>query len=190
MCLITSGRNIPSCKDTVGGIKRVYLANFVSYYRHEFGFDGNVLTSRPTTFVYAFDLIGNNNSFNERFDGEKYEQTLTMEFQKQDSMTSKQMEAINYIEAFALIEDRNGNYFLYGLDNGLSGSSLEIVSGGQQSEFTGYKLRLTGTEKYSAPYVLDPFDNGFIIDDGENDYYQFQNLETFHFQDGTIYEFN
>jgi hypothetical protein len=187
--LLNSGWKVP-CKDTLGGMRKVYLAAYAYYPRSEFGFNGSVLTSIPTTFVHEFELDGSNNSFNDRFDGESYIQSLNIQFKKKDLATTIQMEKLNYLELRALVLDRNGNYLVLGLENGLSCDSLDIETGGSKSDFNGYKLSLSGKEQYSAPIVLDPFDNGFIVDEGETDFYQFQNLEAFHFQDGTIYEFN
>lgn len=187
--LLTSGWKVP-CKDTLGGMRKVYLAAYTFYTRGEFGFDGSVLTSIPTTFVHEFELNGSNNSFSDRYDGESYSQSLTLEFKKKDVETSFEMERLNYLELRALVQDRNGNYLVLGLENGLTCDSLDIITGGSKSDFNGYRLSLSGKEQLAAPIVLDPFDNGFIIDEGETDYYQFQNLEAFHFQDGTIYEFN
>jgi hypothetical protein len=174
----------------MGGIRKVYLAAYTYYPRGMFGFDGSVLTSIPATFVHEFELNGSNNSFNDNYDGESYSQSLTLEFKKKDAETSFEMERLNYLELRALVLDRNGNYVVLGLDNGLSCDSLDIDSGGSKSDFNGYKLSFSGKEQHPAPLVRDPFENGFIIEDGITEYYQFQNLVAFHFQDGTIYEFN
>ncbi|QLG46059.1 hypothetical protein [Costertonia aggregata] len=189
MALLTSGKRY-GCKDSNGGIKKIYLAAFVPYSRNLFGFDGVLLTSIPTTFVYAFEMIGDNNSFQQSYDGIGYSQTLNVEFKRQDVDTAIQMQSLNYIELRALILDKNDNYLVFGLDNGLTSDSLEILTGNSRSEFNGYRMIFTGKEKHTSPFVLDPFNNGFIEVDEEDDFYQFQNLEAFMFQNGEQYYFN
>lgn len=188
MALLNKGKKY-GCKTTIGGIKKVYLATFVHYSRNEFSFDGLVLTSIPTTFIYDFELDGDGNTFNQTTDGQSYDQNLNLEFKKQDLTTTKLMESLNYLDYRALVEDRNGNYFLFGLDNGLTSEGLEITTGGNVNDFNGYRIRFKGREKHPVPFVLDPFDNGFIVVEGQ-DYYQFQDLEAFLFQDGGEYQFN
>ncbi|MFS4469108.1 hypothetical protein [Maribacter sp. 2210JD10-5] len=188
MALITSGKRA-GCKTTIGGIKLVYLATFVPYQRNEFGLDGTVLTSIPETFIYRFELDGDKNSFSQSYDGKSYSQSLSLEFKKQDVTTSKLSESLNYLDYRALILDRNGDYYLLGLENGLTSTGIQITSGGSTSDFNGYSISFNGKERLQALHVIDPFNNGFIEVDGE-DFYQFQNLETFCFQDGELYQFN
>tara|TARA_R110002051_G_scaffold324800_2_gene423820 strand:+ start:325 stop:897 length:573 start_codon:yes stop_codon:yes gene_type:complete len=187
--LINSGRK-NFCKSSQGGIKKVYLAGFVPYTRNEFGFDNLVLAYIPTTYVYEFELIGNNNTFSNSYNGESYTQSLNVEFRKQGLQTTKQMESLNYMELRALILDNNGNYLVFGLDNGITSSSLEIVTGGSKGEFNGYRLQFSGMEKHTSPLVLNPFEIGFVLAEENADFYQFQDLSTFLFQDGAPYYFN
>ena len=187
--LINSGRKT-FCKSSQGGIRKVYLAGFVPYQRNRFEFDGTVLTSIPTTYVYEFELIGSGNRFSSSFQGDSYNQSLNLEFKKQDLETTIQMESLNYMELRALVLDNNGNYFIFGLDNGLTSNSLNIVSGGAKTDFNGYRMTLEGKEKHSTPFVLNPFEIGFVLADENQDFYQFQDLSTFLFQDGTPYYFN
>lgn len=187
--LINSGRR-NHCKNSLGGIRKVYLAAFVPYHRNEFEFDGLVLQSMPVTYVYAFELVGSNNTFSNSYNGERYSQTLSLEFKKQDFQTTVQMASLNYLELRALILDNNGNYLVFGLDNGLTSNSLEILTGGSRGEFNGYRIQFSGSEKHTAPIVLDPFNIGFIEVGDQTDFYQFQDLSAFLFQDGTPYYFN
>lgn len=189
MSLINSGRKT-FFKSSQGGIRKVYLSGFVPYQRNQFSFNGNVLTSIPTTFVYEFELNGSGNRFTSSFQSDSYNQTLNLEFKKQDLETTIQMEALNYMELRALILDNNGNYLLFGLDNGLTSDGLNIVSGGARADFNGYRLTLQGKEKHQTPFVLNPFEIGFILAEENEDFYQFQDLEAFLFQDGTPYYFN
>lgn len=187
--LLSSGRKT-FCKSSQGGIRKVYLAGFVPYQRNGFSFSGTVLTNIPTTYVYEFELNGSGNRFSSRFQGDSYNQTLNLEFKKQDLQTTIQMQSLNYMELRALILDNNGNYLVFGLDNGLTSDGLNIVSGGAKGDFSGYRLTLNGQEKHIAPFVLNPFEIGFVLADDNQDFYQFQDLTAFLFQDGTPYYFN
>ena len=186
---ISRGR-YDNCKNTIGGLSKLYLAQFTPYRRNAFGFNGNVLTSIPTTFVHLFELTGNN-TFSQSKNGDGYDQTLSVEFRKIDVQTTLQMMTLNYIELRALVEDRNGNWFILGLENGLESEGLTIDTGDSKSAFNGYRMTLKGKEVLSVPYVLDPFTNGFIdVTDPTNEYYQFMDFQAFQFQDGEVFQFN
>ncbi|KKN02783.1 hypothetical protein LCGC14_1114210 [marine sediment metagenome] len=144
----------------------------------------------PTTFVHQYEILGAANTFTVNFDGDSYAQSINLEFPKQQVGNTLNFERLSQLEVRILIQDNNGTWTVYGLDNGMNCDGLDIVSGGSKGEFNGYRMRFSGKEKHGTPIVLDPFSNGFIVVDEEEDFYQFQNLEAFMFQDGTLYEFN
>ncbi|WP_136465531.1 hypothetical protein [Flagellimonas onchidii] len=186
---ISRGRK-DGCKDSIGGLQKLYLAQFTPYRRNAFGFNGNVITSIPTTFVHLFELTGNN-TFSQSRNGDGYDQTLTVEFRKLDVQTTLQMMTLNYIELRALVQDRNGNWFILGLENGLESEGLTIETGDSRSSFNGYRMTLKGKETLSVPFVSDPFTNGFIdVSDPTTEYYQFQDYQAVQFQDGEFFLFN
>ena len=184
--LINRNRKVP-CKGTQGGLKRVYITAFEPYSRAQYSVLDGELLNFPQTFVQTFELSGSSNSFSERYDGEKYTQTLTLKFPKSDSESNMQMETLNYMEWRIIVQDRNDNYFILGLDNGLTSDGLSVSSGAAHADFNGYDITFSGLEKHRAPSIQDPFTIGFL-EAGE--IFQFQDLVQFQFQDGEPYQFN
>ena len=55
MVLINSGRS-RICKDSVGGINKIYLFSHINYSRSQIVLNNNVLTSYPATTIYEFEV--------------------------------------------------------------------------------------------------------------------------------------
>ena len=55
MVLINSGRN-RVCKNSVGGINKIYLFSHINYSRSQIVLNNNVLTSYPATTIYEFEV--------------------------------------------------------------------------------------------------------------------------------------
>jgi hypothetical protein len=173
-CDITGGR-LESCKESVGGLRNIYVANFnVDMFDGlEYGSDNEItgLTAAVTTF--KFELRGENNTFEETNENSRdngtsfWTQTGNIVLKVQDAATQKQLKLLSYGRPHIIIEDYNGNYRLAGAQNGVE-VSVSTSTGGAMGDLNGYNITFEGKELGPALFVdstvMDAVD-GFVIDE-------------------------
>lgn len=172
-CTITGGRN-RACKDNISGISMVYLFPFVSYYPYEMDVTRGVeLRQFPETLIFPFKVRGNGNSFNENGTRDSgfstWSQNLNFVVPKQDRDIDLQLEAITNGKHRAIVEYNNGVLRIAGLLNGLD-CRVEITSGGNYAEFSGYRFSLTGMEAYNSEQIPSLDDSGFVVPDQDEEF--------------------
>lgn len=164
---ISRGRTEP-CKVGLGGVKNVYIWNWVEpTYQNVQGVNGVSLISYPDTIVFKFETVSSGNTYSEssiEFKG--YDQTLNVELKKIGSETHEQIESLHNCTLGVIVEDYNGLFRLMGLRNGVEVESVNIDLGSGKSDFNGYKLNLTAKERYKAPLFTDLNTVGFGVDSG------------------------
>lgn len=158
-CSITKGRTEP-CKNTLGGLKAVYLANFDEA-------DGafTVTDSQVTaidaglTTVYKFDLSAEANTFDQAIVGSRENgtrvntQTLTVALKKQDVLTHAEINKLIAGRPVAIVRDNNDNYHVVGITEGMETTGSTIGTGGAKGDFNGYNLTLSAQENEIAPLL-------------------------------------
>jgi len=172
------------CKNTLGGLRAVYLAPYKNVLRSEIAYDGVNLTEFPQTFIYKFDLVSTDvfeQSGTEGDGGKSYDQKITLTFNKLSSFDNLQFQKLLRKDYFIVVEDRMGNFFLMGFKNGLIADSLD--SGTSQQ----YRISFTGNEEDFAPFCETLIGTDLIIIDGYNKV--FQDTYNFVFQDDYNYIF-
>jgi len=159
-CLLTEGRTEP-CKDSVGGLTKVYFADF--------GTLGTVTYANPstsaqiTTFasgtVYQYDLKGTS-SFDQTITSSRdngttfYDQLLNLTFHKLDYETNDQIALLAVARPHCIVEDNNGNLFVAGLEYGMDCNGGTIVTGAAMGDLSGYTLTMQGMEKKPANFTV------------------------------------
>ena len=176
---IVSGYN-RKCKDSVGGVRKVWLCKYVKYSRSQIITSGNILVSFPDTFIYSFHSVeaSNASELMEQNDGGKfYNQSISLSFQGADL---KEIELLQNIDFRILYLDNNGAYKILGLRNGMEAGTIAYETGGAKSSLNGFKINFTGKEKEEAVFVLDLEDVGFIEEGVTPDHFLlFQNGDFF-----------
>jgi len=159
-CLLANGR-AEACKDSVGGLKNIYFANYginlanVTYDNT----DTDLITAvSGITSLYKFELKGTNSIeqtiTSSRENGTTMvEQTLSIQLKKQDVATTKNVKLLAYGRPHVVVEDNNGNYFLAGLERGLDVTTGTISGGTALGDFNGYSLTFVGMEKIPANFL-------------------------------------
>lgn len=165
---ISRGRREP-CKTLLSGVKNVYLWKWVQYSLLEIkGVRGSSLTSYPSTVVYKFETVSDGNIYEESLtDDNAYQQSLSVTLKRVDSETNLQLSNLQNIVLGVVVEDYNGSFRLMGAFNGVSLDELNVTLGGGNSDFNGYKLELSGLERFKAP-LFNNLNVGFIVDSGSN----------------------
>lgn len=162
---IVSGYN-RKCKDSVGGVRKVWLCKYVKYSRSQIITSGNILVSFPDTFIYSFHSVeaSNASELMEQNDGGKfYNQSISLSFQGADP---KEIELLQNIDFRILYLDNNGIYKIFGLRNGMEAGTITYETGGAKSSLNGFKINFTGKEIEESVFVTDLADVGFI-EEGE-----------------------
>lgn len=176
-CDLMLGRKEP-CKDSVGGLKAFYFANFnPSIFEEKVITDGLVtslltidhLTSiTPTTPIslYKYELRSSGHNLEDANEisaenGTVFNtQTITAILKKLDAKTRAELQIASYGRPHVIVEDYNGNFLLVGIENGCDVQVTQVTGSGM-GELSGYNLTITAQEREMAMLV-----DSTIIGDG------------------------
>lgn len=168
-CLIASGRG-HFCQGQVGGIKKIYLANWYDANKItavSVGIDGTPpsatagvvsdITTAGSLDFFEFSLDRQTSSFNQTITtggggAINYEQALDLHMSHDSEESWARMQ--NVVESVfqAIILDNNGVYYLAGVDNGISVNGGTYAHGGDVAftDYVGYVLQMIGSEPFPA----------------------------------------
>jgi len=155
-CLINAGRLV-ECKDAIGGLKRIYLANFIEDYA--FTLDGaaesatqNQVKELPVTVVFEYDLRPDLSGLTVNIGADSatgttsFEQVLAFTLQQVKIKDATQIQAMAQGQLFAFALDNNDNVWACGLRHGMDVTAGVVQTGATRTELTGINLTLTGIE--------------------------------------------
>jgi len=168
-CDITAGRLEP-CKDSVGGLRAVYFANYSEFYQDATFTSEEITALLAAVPTFKYDLKGANSydesNENSRENGTSFwTQTGTVVLKKQDLVTQKEMKLLSAGRPQVIIEDYNGNFRLAGAEHGCE-VSVGTASGAAMGDLNGYNITFTGAEKAPADFIASALmDNvaGFTV---------------------------
>lgn len=147
------------CKNSVGGIKRVFIFSYTRLSRKDYRVLNNNLVTYPSDTIYNFRSL-KNASYSETGNisntGDSFSQTLNINFSKIGELYH--FEKFSKSRLRAIIEDNNGKFWILGLENGLTTSAYTKQTGASKTELNGYNITLSGMERLEAPYFdsLEP----------------------------------
>lgn len=168
-CDITAGR-IEQCKDSVSGLKAIYVINYDKLnsdsvvYNTATGEEDVVDTWTPIDTatamnLYKFELKSTTNSFTTAINSSRdngttfFEQTLVAALKRQDAVTTKNVKLLSYGRPRIVVRSMTDQFFLMGLDQGSDVSSGEISSGAALGDFNGYSLTFVAQEELPANFI-------------------------------------
>ena len=155
-CVLTSGRTEP-CKDSIGGNKNAFFLDFVEDSFTIVAGEATAINA-AVTVVYQYVLNSTGNTFNTTLTADNdagttvYEQALALSLKKQTKASATEIHLLAKARPVCVVEDRNGNYRIAGLSDGLTATG-DITSGGAKTEINGYNLTFAATETEPAPYL-------------------------------------
>jgi hypothetical protein len=170
---ITAGR-LKGCKDSIGGVSKVYLFAFEKHARSLVVVEDMILTSFPATDIYPFETANEPNftdNGEENEGGKFYNEGLDLSFK--GIFVYDEFEIFLKKDLRCIIEDRNGKLRMLGLRNGLIVERLSRTTGDAKNSLSGYNITFQGQEENIAPFLddLDDFTiipNDFLLlEDGE-----------------------
>lgn len=156
-CELTTGRKLP-CKDSVGGIKAVYLADYGTLGALTVATSGEVTAIAGSPDLFQFDVKGNSSLeqaiTSSRENGTTfYEQTLNLTLTKLDVATQTELTIIAKARPHVFVQDYNDNYFLVGAAHGADVSGGTIVTGAAMGDLSGFTLVFSAQETLPAYFT-------------------------------------
>ena len=169
-CAIVSGYSL-DCKDTVGGIKKIYiteLAHITTVAENASGYVTSITKAANTKyFAYQLEPRGQNN-FTQAIQADAtvgtvaYEQSIVANFVKLQYETQIKLENLIKNRLSIIVETKDGSYWLFGKLNGMEVTGGSANSGQAMNEFQGYQLTFTGMEKALANEVDSSIISGLL----------------------------
>jgi hypothetical protein len=149
------------CKDSQGGLDKIYLFKHVNYLRSQIVLNDNILVTYPATTIFEFET--NNqpsaNQTNQENDGGKfYDLSISLDLSKELGKDFSYMLGFDFN---IIIKDRNGNFRFLGNENGLTCNDVKYTTGGSKNSLNGVSLSFTGQEEKEAYYINNLASAGF-----------------------------
>ena len=160
-CDLSKGR-LELCKDAIGGIKKVWFANFGATFVLDVDDqvtdinDGAAIPGAITLYEYetkdASNLEETINS--SRQNGTTFwAQVLNLVIKKMDKVTRKELKIMAYGQPHVIVQDNNDNLLVVGMLRGADVTGGTFATGTQVGDLNGYTITLTGQEKTPANFV-------------------------------------
>jgi len=154
-CSLTSGYSI-DCRESIGGLKKVLIANFTNVNQSTpFTFTAGVITGISMVGAakfWPFEQVKETSSFTEAIQVSDvngtigYETTLTTVFNKSDTDLRNQIRLLAQSSLMIIILDRNGKYWMMGQYAGAEMTTGNHTSGVAMGDRNGYELTFISKE--------------------------------------------
>ena len=169
-CDISNGR-IEQCKDSVSGLKAIYIINYDKLnsdsvvYSAGAGEEDEIDTWTPiddTTplNLYKYELKSTANGLNTTINTSRdngttfFEQTLVINLKRQDVVTTRNVKILAYGRPRIVVRTMTDQFFLMGLDQGADMNAGTIASGNSLDSFNGYEgLTFVAQEEMPANFI-------------------------------------
>jgi len=157
-CALSLGR-IEPCKDVVGGIQAVYFLNYQNLtVTYDVTNTDAIDTLGSGLTAYKYELKGTS-SFEQAITSSRdngttfFDQTLNLTLHKLSKQSHKEIKLMAYGRPIVIVEDRNSNFFVAGLEHGCEVTGGTIVTGAAMGDMSGYTLVLNGQEPVPANFL-------------------------------------
>ena len=161
-CDITRGRLI-DCKDTIGGLKAIYIAKS---YSNNVSATAIINTTEMTSAgfatwsccggtveVFKYDLVQNLSSLSVTINSDNangttfFTQALSVTLQKIDHDMTNELRLMAYSRSQIFVQDSNDNVFLLGIDGGCYVTGGTVVTGVAKGDMNGYTIEWGAEER-------------------------------------------
>ena len=159
-CSLTlAGRGV-GCKDALGGIKRLYIAEWEEGMWEDIA-SGAVtgLSGTLTATFYTYDMNRGSGSLNQTITASIengtvfYDQALTANFSKLAAADITELQNMTKGRMAVLVEDNNGNWFVMGHSRGVEASGGVVQTGTASGDLNGFTIELNAQEVSPAPFL-------------------------------------
>lgn len=168
-CELTAGFLL-DCKDTIGGIKAIYLQQHADFYSGV-TIDPNTeeVSALPEEDVYKYMCPKHTGSFTEEVASSVengtifYTQTVTATFFKLSAARRKQLELVAKNRLVVFVQDNNDNIWMVGRMDGAEVTAMTTATGTAKGDLNGYTITFVAEEAHKAyrleSFTDNPFDN-------------------------------
>mgnify|MGYP003641392236 CR=1 FL=1 len=165
-CILSTGRT-KSCKDAVGGIRKIYFVDFGTMGAVAVADDEITGIAGDFTY-YEYDVKGNadlTQNVNSSIENGTtfFEQVLSATFTKLTKEDNKELKMMVYGRPHVFVEDYKGNVMCVGLENGADVTEGTAVTGRAMGDLNGYTLSLTAMETSYAAFVAPELNVGGFL---------------------------
>lgn len=168
-CDITHGR-VEQCKDSVSGLKAIYIINFDELNEDSAVFDTTTdLEDQLDTWIpvdtvsplniYKYELKSTANALNTKINPSRdngttfFTQELVVNLKRQDVVTHKQVKLLSYGRPRIIARSMTDQFFLLGFAQGCDVSAGTIGTGAALGDFNGYQLTFTAEEELPPLFI-------------------------------------
>lgn len=156
-CLITKGRKIP-CKDKVGGLYKVWFANFGTLTGLTYSTTDDSVSGSTDASLYEYELKGTStlvqSMTSSRENGTTFvTQTLTLSLVGLTAQDNHEIMLLAYGRPHIFVQDNNGSTWLVGKVHGAELTTGDANTGAAMGDAYSYALTFIGTEKQYANYI-------------------------------------
>ncbi len=163
-CSITiNGRAFP-CKDKIGGIKKVWIAQLGDVSWNAVS-SGEIDDASAAVTFRSFELTKNSGSFQQTVTASV--ENGTVFFSQVLELTLPNLSAGDNAELYDLmksrlsviVQDNNDNYLIMGHTTGAESTGGTVGTGTAKGDLNGYQLQFTAEEAIPAPFLASGFTN-------------------------------
>ena len=153
-CIIDSGR-IVDCKDSLGGLKTVYIGNYIDMVSQAAwtAATADTVTAIGTQEFFEFELRPELSSLVVNYQADAasgttfFEQVLSLTFQKLDATDIATIRELCQGRPNIWVLDNNQKCWLIGAEFGCNVSGGNLQTGMAYSDMSGFTMDLTGREQ-------------------------------------------
>ena len=152
-----AGRGV-GCKDALGGIKRIYVAEWVDGIWEDIA-SGEVAGSTAAITFYTYDMTRGSGSLNQTITSDLaagtvfFDQVCSVTFNKAAASDITEISNLVKGRMAVLVEDNNGNWFVMGHQNGVEVSGGTAQTGTAAGDQNGFTLEFSAQEVAPAPFL-------------------------------------
>lgn len=157
-CTLTlAGRGV-GCKDALGGIKRVYVAEWVDGIWEDIA-SGEVSGSTAAITFFTYDMTRGSGSLNQTITSDLaagtvfFDQVCSVTFNKAAASDITEISNLVKGRMAVLVEDNNGNWFVMGHQNGVEVSGGTAQTGTAAGDQNGFTIEFSAQDVAPAPFL-------------------------------------
>lgn len=158
-CILSTNITI-DCRESMGGIVEVYVSELSNVASYTTSSGVATITKAGGSRFWKYEQNQGAGSASAVFGGERalggrfYTHTIALQFPKFEVSLRNEILALAAQRVVVITKDQNGEYMVYGINNGLMISEGTGQTGTAAADLNGFTITLTGDEK-QLPYKVD-----------------------------------
>ncbi len=166
-CNINSGYTL-GCRDSVGGVQFVAIAEYDSSTSYSIGASASITNISPTASFYKFEqyteqaVSNQEGSFDNNNGTTFFTQTVTIILEDMDTTTRDQFLALTQARVRIIVKTNDGKYFLIGKENGARSSAASAGPGQALGDLQGFSITFEAKEAEPAQEIESTYAESII----------------------------